>query len=170
MTEETLAPVEPNALDGVELGAVGRQVERRDRRRPGQPMGDVPAGAVHDQHGMAVRRQVGGEFIKQRLHRRDARLGHDQRHASVALRADGAEDPGRFVAHVPEPARADAALLPDAAGAADLADPRLVMEPQLDRPAMRLFGGDPLQLLGERYLKRSRATGSALGWLGRVFC
>ena len=73
------------------------------------------------------------------------------------------------MAHVAQPARADAAFVPDAPGAADLANAGFVLEPQLDGPAVRPLPRDPLQPVRESFLKRSRAAGSALGWLGRVF-
>ena len=42
-------------------------------------MGGVPAGATHDEHGVPVGRQEGGELLEQRLGGFGAGVGHDQR-------------------------------------------------------------------------------------------
>lgn len=89
----------------------------------------VPAGTIHDEHGMAVGGQLAREFIDQRLHGWHGCLGQDERDTGIALWADGAEDPGCIVAHVAEPAWADAAIVPDASGTADLADAGLILVP-----------------------------------------
>lgn len=64
----------------------------------------------------------------------------------------------------------DATLEPDAGAAALLADPGLVLAPELDL-RFGMGTGDGAQCGGEApFLKRSCAALSALGWLGRVFC
>jgi hypothetical protein len=118
---------------------------------------------------MAVGGQLAREFIDQRLHGRHGRLGQDERDTGIALRTDGTEDPGCVMAHIAEPTGADAAIIPDAPGAADLTDAGLILVPELYGTAVRAITLDPLQLGRESFLKRSRAFGSALGWLGRVF-
>ena len=104
-------------------------MQRRDGFGPGELGGDVPAGTIHDEHGMAVGGQLALKFVDQRLHGWHGCLGQDERDTGIALRTYGAEDPGCIVAHVAEPAWADAAIVPDAAGTADLADAGLILKP-----------------------------------------
>ena len=60
----------------------------------------------------------------------------------VAVRTDGAEQIDGIVAQVASAARADALLEPAAAGAADLADPGLVQEPDLEATDLGMGGLD----------------------------
>jgi len=168
VAEKALAQVEPDALDGIKLRRVGRQVERRDSVRPVEVACDVPARPVHDEHGMPIGGELAGEFVDKRLHGGHARLRQHEGHACVAP-GQSLRRSCNLVAHVFEASRSDAALVPDTAGAADLSDASLVLEPQLDCAAVRPLLGDPLQSARESFSKRSRAAGSAFGWLGRVF-
>ena len=46
MREEALLEIEPQALDGIELGAVGGQLDQRDVVGHAQVVGDVPSGSI----------------------------------------------------------------------------------------------------------------------------
>ena len=67
-------------------------------------------------------------------------------------------------------ARAHAFLVPDVGDAALLPDPGFVLEPQLDPSGLGVLVGGPPHQLGEAFLNRSCAFGSAPGWTGRAFC
>jgi hypothetical protein len=65
-----------------------------------------------------------------------------QGHPRVALWADRAEKVDRLVAQVAHAARAHAALEPASADAAGLADPGLVLEPDLEALSLGMVAGD----------------------------
>ena len=71
-----------------------------------------------------------GEAVQKHLHGCRIRIGHHQRKAIVRVRLHGSEDIGEGEAPVAKAWRALAALPPDVASAAFLADPRLVLEEQ----------------------------------------
>ena len=161
--------VEPEPLDRVEFGAVGRQKERGDVGRHDEFVGDVPAGPVHQHDGVGAGGDRLGEFGEKKVHRLGVEPGYHQRHAGVTRRAHRADDPGRAVAEVAPPARGMAALPPDVAGAAGLSDPRLVLAPQLEALGLGMGRYDLAQARGEPpFLKASCAFGSAFGCTGRV--
>jgi len=86
------------------------------------------------------------KFVDQRLHGWHRCLGQNERGTGIALRTYGAEYPGRVMPHIAEPTGADAAIIPDAPGAADLTDAGLILVPELHGTAVRAFTLDPLQL------------------------
>jgi hypothetical protein len=86
-------------------------------------VGDVPAGAVHEDHGMGVRGHGLAEFIQHRLHGGGADRGQDQGNPGVARGTDGAEQIDGLMAQIAHAARADPTFEPAAADAAGLADP-----------------------------------------------
>ena len=133
-------------------------------------MGDMPAGAVHEHDGMGVGRHSLAELIQHRLHGGSADRGQDQGNAGVARGTDRAEQIRRLMAQVAHPARAHALLVPAAADAAGLADPRLVQEPDLEALGLGVVAGDRCDQLGEFFLKRAWALRSASGCTGRAFC
>lgn len=80
-----------------------------------------------------------------------------------ARRADGAEDVGPFVAPVARAAWTGSASGPDSGQRPLLADPRLVLEPDLDRLAAGVFGQNRRYRVGEVFLNASWAASSAFG-------
>ena len=94
--------------------------------------GGMPAGTVQDDDRMGAGRHGRGELVEHRLHGGRAHLGENQGHAVIALGADGAEQIDGVVAQVAPATWADTALEPAAAGAAGLADPGLIQEPDLE--------------------------------------
>ena len=168
--EEALAQVEPDPLDGVQLGRVGRQEDRGDVGRDRQLFGGMPAGAIQDDDRMGAGRHGRGELVEHGLHRDRAHLGQNQGHAVVALGADRAEEVDGLVPQVAPAARADALLEPAAAGAAGLADPGLVQEPDLEVTGLGMGGRDLGDQRWELFLNACWALGLACGWTGRVFC
>ncbi len=81
---------------------------------------------------MHALRQGRGEAVEKGLHRRRADLGDDQRQGLVGAGADGGVEPGGSVAVVDDALGAETALVPDPGAAALLADPRLILAPELD--------------------------------------
>jgi hypothetical protein len=72
------------------------------------------------------------EAVEEQLHRLGVHVGQDQREGVVGAGLDRGEDVGEREALVGDAAWAFAALPPDMAGAAFLADPRLVLEEDAD--------------------------------------
>jgi hypothetical protein len=90
----------------------------------------MPASPVEDHHGMVTLRDCRGEAVQKHLHGCRIGIGHHQREAIVRARLHGSEDIGEGEAPVAKAWRALAALPPNVAGTAFLADPRLVLEEQ----------------------------------------
>src|SRR5918994_502441 len=103
------------------------------------------------------------ELVEPRRHRGSTDTGQDQGDPGVTLRADGAEPIDRPVAQIAHAARAHAALEPAPAQAPGLADPRLVLEPDLEPLSLGMVACK----LGDQrwafFLKRACAARSALG-------
>ena len=102
------------------------------------------------------------------VHRGGVGEGHDEARRGAALGADRAEDVGPLVAGVARRAWPRAALRPDPGERALLADPGLVLEPDLERLAAGRLGERGGYRLGEAFLKRSWAAGSVFGCRGRT--
>src|SRR5215212_10111030 len=102
------------------------------------------------------------------LHRLAVGVGHGERRASAARRADGAEQVGAFVALIGGLARARAAPRPLPHEAVLLADAGFVLEPDLDRLAFRQAGAVSVQRRGEVFLKAATVSSSLAGWRGRA--
>lgn len=162
------AQVLPDIFHRVQLRAVGREQDG------GEVVGDderrcpVPAGPVEQEDRMRARRDGAGDFREVVVHRGGVGEGQHQSGGDAAVRAGGAEDVGPFVAGVARRARPAAALRPDPGEGALLADPRLVLEPDLERLATRGLGDRCGYRLAEVFLKASCASGSAFGWCGRT--
>lgn len=132
MGEEALFEVEPHALDGVQLGRVGRQRHQRDVVGNAQGTGTVPAGLV-EQHGdVLVIADGRSEAVEEHLHRLGIDVRHDEREGAIGSRLDGGEDVGEREALVAEPRRTLASPPPDVARAPLLPDAGLVLEEEAD--------------------------------------
>lgn len=90
----------------------------------------MPARLVEDHHRMFVFSDSFRKAVEKGLHRRRIGIGHRQREGIVGARLNGGEDIGEGEAPVAEPRRPLAALPPDMANAAFLADARLVLKEQ----------------------------------------
>src|SRR5829696_2221346 len=88
--------------------------------------------------------------------------------APVPRRADGAEQVGTFVALIGGLAWARAAPRPLPHEAVLLADAGFVLEPDLDRLALRQAGAVSVQRRGEVFLKAATVSSSLAGWHGRA--
>jgi len=104
-----------------------------------QGAGPVPAGAVEQHDGVGAGRDGAADLGQVQREGAGVGGGQHQRGGGGARRADGAEEVSpveALVARCPRPA---AALGPDAGEGPLLADPRLVLEPDLEWLAARRF-------------------------------
>ena len=137
----------PQVLDRVELGAVGRQRQERDVVGHAQRPGAMPAGLVEDDHGVGIRGHLGGDLGQVQVHRRGVDIGQDERRGALACRAHRGEEVGGGVPLVLGLPRPAATARPLPGQLALLADPALVLEPDLEPPARTLVAdgsGDPV--------------------------
>ena len=123
----------------------------------------VPAGAVEEQHGMGAAPDTAGDLVEVELHR--VRIGEGERQggARAAGRTDGAEQIGALVALVGGLAGARPALGPLPHQAVLLADPGLVLEPDLDRLMPGQMGHMRPQGRGPVFLNASIVRSSCFG-------
>jgi hypothetical protein len=167
--EEPLAKVQPDALDGIELGAVGGQEDQCDVGWDAELAADVPAGAVEHHDEVNVRRAGCRNVIEEHLHGAGIDGRQNERDVLARCRPDRGEDVGPLIADLLQARRPLAAPPPAVADPPLVADPRLILEPQLDplagmaRSGLGYAGGEP------PFLKASWASGSRWGWQGRAF-
>ena len=90
----------------------------------------MPAGLIEDHRHVLVLSNGFGEAIQEGLHCSRIRIRHHQREGVVRGWLDGSEDIGEGEALVGKPRRPLAALPPDVADAALLADTGFVLEEQ----------------------------------------
>src|SRR6187551_3705628 len=84
-----LPQVEPNSLDGIELGAVGREIDKRYVVRDAQRIGDVPAGLIGDKGRVLIRRERCREHVKEHLHSLGRQVRQHERKALSGRRTNG---------------------------------------------------------------------------------
>ena len=130
MREEAFLEIKPDALDRVQFGRVGGQRDQGDVGRNGEGIRAMPACLIEHHHRMFVISDGFGKAVEEGLHRRRIGIGHHQRESVVRAWLHGREDIGEGEAPIAEPRRTLAALPPDMADAALLADARLVLEEQ----------------------------------------
>jgi hypothetical protein len=126
--------------------------------RHGEVRRQVPAGLIDQEHGVGAGRDDLGDLGEMQVHRLGIAGRQDQGRALALFRADGAEDVCRGGALIAGSAWAGAALRPAAGDLVLLADPSLVLEPNLYCLSIdRLSARDCLQAGGEVFLKSSIA-------------
>ena len=145
--------------DRVQLRAAGRKRQQRDVRRDGQIGRAVPSGLVEQDNGMSAGRDMEGDLFEVHAYRLAVALGHDDAGGFSFRRADGAKDPCRGAALILWSRRTGAAPGPTAGKLGLLANPRLVLPPQLYRRAGREFPADSCQAGNEALLKSSMSSG-----------
>jgi hypothetical protein len=153
--EPVVAHVLPDILDWIELGRFRRQRQEGDVVGQVEFRRGVPAGLIHDQHGMGAGSDRLADLGEVEVHRKGVAPGQDEPGAGAARRADCAEDVGPFRALImrcdgpraaPGPAPCDLVLLADA---------RLVLKPDFQRYARADLFPDTVQRFGETFLKCS---------------
>jgi hypothetical protein len=128
----------------------------------------MEAGTVEHEDGMSARRHFAPDVGQVQRNRSGIEARQDERGCGAAGRAYGAQNIGPVAPLVARRARPGAPLRPYPGQGALLADPRLVLEPDLDRLAARLLRQNLDYLVGEVFLKAAWASGSALGLCGRT--
>src|SRR4051794_15386949 len=123
----------------------------------------MPAGAVEDDDGMSAGSDAAADLVEMTLHGVGIGERQDERGPGAPRGADGTEDVDPGVATVARRAGPCAAPRPEAGGGALLADPRLVLEPDLDRLAGGVLGQRRRHQAGEVFLNASCAAGSLAG-------
>src|ERR1700730_13465502 len=68
--EPVTAPLVPNPLDRVELGAVRRQRQQGDVAGHHEPLGPVPAGSVEDHQGIGIGGNLAADLVQVVVYRR----------------------------------------------------------------------------------------------------
>ncbi len=108
------------------------------------------------------------DLLEMHLHGAGVGLGQHESGTGAAPGADGAEQIGVLVALVGRQARARAGLGPKPGSAVLLAEPGLILEPQLDRPVPGQMAYVRGEGAGEVFLNPSSTAGSCLGCCGRA--
>src|SRR5690606_1725136 len=128
--KEALLQVEPDALDGVELGRERRQRNERDPPWHTERLAAATPRTVQHQRDVLVLGNGLRHCIEQRTRSRAVRIRQDQREGIVGAGLDGGVDVGGYIALIKEARRSLAALPPDMTDATLLPDARLVLEIQ----------------------------------------
>jgi len=118
-------------------------------------VGRVPPGLVEQHDRVRAGRDVTGDLVEMLLHRLGIGRRHRQGGAEVAGGTDRAEQIRALVALVGRLARAGSLARPLVDEAVLLADPHLILEPQLDPGAERQRLHNLRHLAGEIFLKVS---------------
>jgi hypothetical protein len=167
--EPVVAHKLPDVFDRIELGAFRRQRNDGDVGWHGEVCRGVPACLVNQEHGVRAGCHRLRDLGEMQVHRLGIAGGQDQGRALALLRADGTEDVGRSGALITGSARAGAALGPAPRDFVLLADPRLILEPNLYcLDSDRLVARDLFQARGEAFLKSSIAPAACAWWRGRA--
>ena len=128
MREEAFLEIQPDTLDRIQFGRIGRQRDQCHVGRYDEGGRAMPAGLIEDHHGVFVLGDRFRELVEKGLHRGRVGIGHDKCEGIIRARLDSREDVGEGEAFVAEPRRSLAPLPPDVADTAFLADPRLILK------------------------------------------
>lgn len=158
--EPVLAQVLPDVLDRVQFRCSGRQEDQRDVPGDAELCGGVPAGSVEQQDGVSPSGDMAADLVEMKLHGLGIGEGQRQPSSGAACRADGAEQIGAFVALVCRLTGPRAAPGPLPHDTVLLADAGFVLEPDLDRLALRQVGEVGAQRAREVFLYASTISPS----------
>jgi len=122
----------------------------------------VPTGLIQDYDGMCARADDGGDLVKVQLHGFGVTGREDECGARATLRAYRTEYVGRLGSLVLRRARARAFLGPSICQFVLLANPHLILEPNLYRGSRGKPGADIRYLQPKLFLNASMAAGSCL--------
>ena len=136
----------PDIFDRIEFGAFGGKRQDGDVAGYDQLVGHVPTGLIHEDHGMGIGCDGLSDFGKMQVHRVGIAKGQDKPRTLALRRADRSEDVGRGGSLIMGRRRPRAALGPATRDLVLLADPRLVLEPDLYRGLVREVRPDLCQL------------------------
>lgn len=129
----------------------------------------MPSGLIHEQHSVGIWGDGLRDFGKVQVHRLGVAKGQNKPGACALARADRAEDIGRGGALVMRRAGARTPLCPTPRDLVLLANPSLVLEPDLYRGSARKTGPDLCQFgCKAPFLNASSAAPSWAWWRGRA--
>ena len=128
-SKASIADELPDVFLRVQLGAFGREEDKRQIAGDVEPVGGMPSRAIEKQDGVTLRRDLLGDFIEMQLHRLGVAPGQDQADRLALLRADSAEDVGRGGAPIARRRGPCAALGPTPRDLVLLPNARFVGEP-----------------------------------------
>ena len=120
--EPVVADELPDVLDGIEFGAFRRERHEGEVGRYGKVVRQMPSRLVEQEHGVATRRDGGGDLGQMQVHRRGIAPRQDERRTFAQRGADGTKDVGGSGALIrwrcwpgstPGPATRDLVLLTD---------------------------------------------------------
>jgi hypothetical protein len=118
----------------------------------------VPSGLIKDDDGMGTGRHVEGDLFKMHAHRLAVAAGHEDA-CSLAFRgADCADDPCRGASLIARSRGARAALGPAPGELGLLADPGLILPPQLHGRSLGKALADLRQTGGKAFLKMAMSS------------
>ena len=138
-------------------------MDEGDVVRDGEVFGDVIARAIEHEGGMAARRDLPADLGQMQRHNLGVGGWDNEGRRGAALRTDGAEDVGPFVALIARRTRPCSALGPDAGQRPLLANARLILEPDFDGLVFGVVGEPCRDRCGEVFLKASCAASSVWG-------
>src|SRR4051795_6799218 len=120
----------------------------------------MPAGLIKQHDGMGPRRHRLGDFFQMQRHRGGVATRQDKTGAGSSCRADGTEDVGRTRPLIVRCRGSSPAPRPSPGDLVLLADPGLVLEPDLYRLARRVALGDLVEALRGGFFYAPLASGS----------
>jgi hypothetical protein len=156
--EPVVAHELPDVLDRVQFGCFGGQRQDGDVVGKIEFAGGVPSGLVDDEDGMGAGIDGGADLGQMGVHRLGVAPGPDQADGLALGRTDGAEDIGRLGSLIVRGAGSGSAPCPAPRDLVLLADPRFVLEPNLDLYVRIETRADRFDLGGEVFLNASTAN------------
>jgi hypothetical protein len=150
----------PDVFDRVQLGAFDRERQQRDVGGDDEPGREMPARLIEQQHGVRARGHGGGDLGEVQRHPFGVAARQHQRGALALGRTDRAVDIGRRGALILGRRGPRPAFRPAPGDAVLLADPRLVLPPQLYGCAARERRPDRCHLGGEVFLNAGIVSAS----------
>jgi hypothetical protein len=158
----------PDVFDRVQLRGARRQQDRREVLRPVELAGDVPSGAIQQQHGMGTLGDVEGYLVDMQLHHVGVGMGQCEGRADTSGGADGAEQIRVLVALIGRLGGSCSTLRPLPDEAVLLADAGFILEPDLDRFAPGYAREMGCERAREVFLKAAMVSPSCIGCRGRA--
>ncbi len=166
--EPVLTQVLPDVLDRVQLRRSGRQQDDGEVLGKLELVGAVLARAVHEDDGVRLGGDVAADLVEMHLHGWRVGPGQHESRALAVAGTDGAEEISILVALIGWQAGPRAGPGPQPGAAVLLAEPGLVLEPDLDRLVLGQMAYVGCERAREVFLNPSSTRGSCLGCCGRA--
>src|SRR5512145_820523 len=150
----------PDVFLGIEFGRARRQRQQRDVAWDLERCGAMPAGLIEEEDGMGTGSDPGGDLVEMKLHGFGIAVRQYDGGASAALRAYCPEQVGGLGPLIVGGSRTRSRPGPAIGELVLLADPHLVLEPDLYRRARSELCTDFRQAAGEVFLKACMTSAS----------